>query len=283
MVTNECVQRCGSIYDNPNTTIILSSSLAEAIRLGQEMDVEREISQDLIEQQESFVVAEMAKLGNPFHNEHHTLEVARRAYDMAMNTGRFSLNELRLLYLAGLYHDFDHAGVTYRQLVKDEKFSNEEVAAIAFDEFLGQHLSIQQRIIGQGLIVSSSFGQLGCVKLPKPELERNYQPWTEMEWILHLADISSVDCSFAKFLEHGQDLIAEMRQHNVACPKCWSEFIRFEDGFVRYFLAELEQARTSIAAFDYACLKRRAQQALMAIADLAEIDIPAITQRLAAE
>ena len=266
MTTHQRVQGCQGVCENPNTVVILSPTLAEAIASGQE-DVEQEISQELVDQQELFVVAAMAKLGNPFHNERHVLEVAQRAYSMAMNAGQYTQNELRLLYLAALYHDFDHAGVTYRQLVKGGEFSNEEVAAIAFDEQLGRHLGISQRVTAQGLIVSTSFGQLGNAKLPKPELKRDYRPWTSMEWILHLADVSSVDCSFKSFLAHGQDLLAEMRQHQTMTPKCWCEFLAFEEGFLRYFMVELENSKAALAKFDYLRLKRRAQNALAKIAN----------------
>ena len=82
------------------------------------------------------------------------------------------------------------------------------------------------------------------------------------EQILHLADIASVDCTFDALLAHGRELMAEMRQHHVPGPKSWSEFLSFQEGFVHYFVAELEQARASISVFDYTRLKRRAQQML---------------------
>ena len=111
----------------------------------------------------------------------------------------------QILELAALFHDYGHAGNTYRQLVPTalrSDLSNEEYSALRADEIVGERLNVQQRVALQGLILATSFGQANLERIPEPIREtayRPYQPTTKLEMLLAFADVAGGLVDFAAF------------------------------------------------------------------------------------
>jgi HD superfamily phosphodiesterase len=78
----------------------------ENLRTGRAFDTLRTLN---LNPQHLGVIAgpQNSSVNAPYHNSQHLLTVAKYAYDMGIHY-KLKADEMRVLYLAALYHDFDH-------------------------------------------------------------------------------------------------------------------------------------------------------------------------------
>jgi len=79
---------------------------------------------------------------NPYHNFYHTITVVKNIYSIS-NSMKIDENIIRLLLIAGIFHDFDHSGgkfpddynitnaiIKFNQFTKESKEDNEFIESI---------------------------------------------------------------------------------------------------------------------------------------------------------
>ena len=163
--------------NNPNTKQPISQSLRNAIAADSKWDqqADQTISDAIFSEVEEQILADLSKLKHPYHDKHPTQNVIAGVTELAELAG-LDEAEKQLLRVAALFHDYDHAGNTFRQTVADavrNDISNEEYAAIKADEAVGQYLSVPQRLQLQGIILATSFAQSNPDNLPDSSYQRD--------------------------------------------------------------------------------------------------------------
>jgi len=131
--------------------------------------------------------------------------------------GTFPPYEEQILYFAALFHDW----------VSDEKES-----AIAFDRFLRKrHFSLYQRILGQGLIMGTTYPRKNLPR--KEDKERDYTPQTDMEKILAIEDLSGYKRTWEEWIDESLRVL----QEGSTRPKTLLEWLKNQFAFLQYVLS----------------------------------------------
>jgi len=163
-----------------------------------------------------------------YHNTHHALDVYESVEELLMikkllgerkiiQEGTFPPYEEQILYFAALFHDW----------VSDEKES-----AIAFDRFLRErHFSLYQRILGQGLIMGTTYPRKNLPR--KEDKERDYTPQTDMEKILAIADLSGYKRTWEEWIDESLRVL----QEGSTRPKTLLEWLKNQFAFLQYVLS----------------------------------------------
>jgi hypothetical protein len=121
--------------------------------------------------------------------------------------------------------------------------SNEEFAAKVADNHLESALSVRQRLVLQGLILSTSFGQANPANLPDVEgviLQRNYTPKTDLEKLIAFADIGR----FILGPNHHLDGSLKMLEELGNIPQSFDTWLAGEKGFLKYIQIRFDQIKT---------------------------------------
>jgi hypothetical protein len=163
-----------------------------------------------------------------YHNINHALAVYGGVEELLtikkmlgerriIQESSFAPYEEQVLYLAALFHDW----------VSDEKES-----AIAFDRFLREkHFSLYQRILGQGLIMGTTYPRRNSTQNNRKE-QRDYTPQTDMEKILAIADLSGYKLSWEEWIDESGRVL----QEGTARPKTLIEWMRNQMLFLEYVI-----------------------------------------------
>ena len=184
------------------------------------------------------ILAKLEKLENPYHARLHTEQVVQ-CFEILCSHTNIVKNDRLLGISAAITHDDGHCGSTYRQLtsgrnVAGTNLSNEEFAFLTTDRDYGYLFSVRQRLILQGLHLSTSFGQSKHAKLPAAPkgvvLMREYAPETKLEVLLAFADISRFMLGADKHMDGSLKLLEESGNK----PECFEKWLEGEKGFFSY-------------------------------------------------
>ncbi len=185
----------------------------------------------------------LAELPHAYHNLAHTKDRVLPCAIEYAREARLSPVDAQLLELAALYHDDQHAGATYRQLVRyviGPRHSNEELAAIQAIDETKDLLSAAQSNILRDAILATSFGQNQIDKLPAEHVEllyRPYKPVTQIEKLLAFADVSNYRYGLVPFLQDNLSLIKESGADGI--PETFADFIKTRFGLLGYVESKL--------------------------------------------
>lgn len=213
--------RLTSLVKNPNTATIVAPTLArdissKGLQSEQPVAIIRAIKK---------VQSELRKATLPYHNYAHSADLNRRIQLMRQSAGPETQSSVdwNMLTLAAWAHDLAHSGSPYRQLQQNSHaptLSNEEYACIIVDNLLQTTLGTTERLILQGLILATSFGQTHT-QAPNKALVRRYRPYSPAEHILALADIGAAPiegfdkwCSDA--IKLGHELLGHTLDHDTS-------------------------------------------------------------------
>lgn len=240
------------VSTNPNLKSIISPALKSAIVYEGNLETSGSLglSNDQFEEIKENILEKIAALNLPYHNEKHTLKVLARVQTLAEVIG-LDESEIRLLSLAALFHDYGHSGNSYRQATQADKnnLSNEEYAALIADEHLLLYLNVRERLVLQGLVLSTSFDQKSLEDVPNSSYQRDYEPHTKLEKILAFADVFHMDCPFDEWITEGFSVIPEMSPEKR--PVDMDSYIKKTSGFLGYVQAKLDDLKEDLPAKEY--------------------------------
>lgn len=247
--------------ENANTQRIFSEALQRDLQNPNTQGIRKPLTDADFSMLKYRVLSSMPNL--PYHNREHVELVMHRVEEAARACGRTE-REVTLLKLAAMYHDYDHAGNTYRQDVPGadrNDLTNEEYAAIAADNDLKDYLTVDERVTLQGLILATSFGQnqnaldAAFKGAQRPELVRPYSATTDLENILALADVSNFDLTFDSWLKDNYNVVTETPVSRR--PESFDEFLRQRTGFLGYVQMRLDAVKELMmpSVYDASCAK----------------------------
>lgn len=159
-----------------------------------------------------------------YHVPQHTLKVyaaTEKLLKLLERRIRIPESDRQVVLLAAMCHDLRHYGRTIRQDYTDDGFSNEEIAAMVGDHFMRDAgFSLRQRLMFQGLIIGSTFGN------------NEIAPQTELEKLLAIADLAAgaFDENFEDFIRNTKLVNFEEREpgdRNENYQELFHELSRF--------------------------------------------------------
>jgi hypothetical protein len=207
------------------------------------------LSPETVATLQSGAIAAMEGAPHPYHNAVHVRRVLERVRELS-RVASLSPLDTQLLELGAAFHDFGHAGNTYRQLVPSaprNDLSNEEFAALAADEAVATYLAPCQRRALQGLILATSFGQGDPEGIPaaiRATAYRPYRPVTVLEKLLAFADVSNALVSVEMF--DGESAAVAAEGGLAALPGSMDEYFRRQLSFLQFVRARLEAIAASL-------------------------------------
>jgi hypothetical protein len=184
-----------------NAKKIISSDLREDIKtLGIDKSQDKEFDMVIFKDIKNEVIGKLKEIDsvrkNPYHNAEHAIEVLGRARKL-MEKIILPLSRRQIVELSALFHDYDHCGRTHR--FEPDGLSNEEYACLHADKYAKSiGFSVHQRILVQGLIIGTTFGN--------PQIG----PKTELEKLLAIADVGGFEKSFEKWIEDSANVLKEV-------------------------------------------------------------------------
>ena len=220
-------------YNHQNydpTRPVISPALQEACSnevLWNEAD--RQLPREVLTNTASQILAEIKAQSLQYHNHLHTIDVIERAavLSSALLVSPAPLDR-QMLQIAALMHDYGHAGKPKRQQtpgVDRPDLSNEEYAALKADEIFAAHISVQQRLLLQRLILATTYYDSNEEQKVSP-----YRPLSDLEKVLALADLGTFDRGFKNWFRDSLLVLAENSSlgDNVSGP----DFIRKLSNFI---------------------------------------------------
>ena len=201
----------GIVCENPNTQTIISPDLRLAMQSqkpGPRPD--RVLPEELFVSLKAKILTEQRENGHDYHNDIHALTVMRRVSRLCDSLQDPVIeSERQLLQIAALMHDYGHAGRLERDLAEQAErpdLSNEEYAALKADEFFGRHLSLDQRLRLQGLILATSYYFASQNGNSQPH---TYHAYTNSEKVLALADLGTFEEGVDRWIEDSFKVLSE--------------------------------------------------------------------------
>jgi len=236
--------------NNPNTKNHLSESLRDLIQADKDWDTyeDREVPENLYTKIEKSVLKDLDKLSHPYHNKQHTQNVISRAMELA-ESAQLGSKDKQLLRIAALFHDYDHAGNTFRQSVEGcerNDISNEEFAAIKADEIVGNLLSPCQRLSLQGMILATSFAQNNPDMLPDYSYQRDYKPIEKLEKFLAFSDINNLEDSLEDWMAQNYAILQESGRGGIADN--FDKYLEGKLSFLSYVQMKLDDVKPFISS-----------------------------------
>jgi hypothetical protein len=205
------VDNDGTVRENPNTQTVISPDLRLAIQSqkpGARPD--RILPEELFVALKAKILTEQRENGHDYHNDMHALTVMRRVARLCDSLqDPVTDAERQLLQIAALMHDYGHAGRLERNLAEHAErpdLSNEEYSALKADEFFGRHLSLDQRLRLQGLILATSYyfaTKNAAARAPV------YLAYTNSEKVLALADLGTFEEGVDRWVEDSFKVLSE--------------------------------------------------------------------------
>ena len=245
---NDIVIELRGMTDNPNTAVILSPLLQQAQEANPEwlLEESKEIDEDRYQTIVGRVLQDLSQLPHAYHNVEHTRTVLGRVEKLASQSS-LDASQTRMVQLAALFHDYGHAGQTFRQEVigvDRSDLSNEEYAAIIADEMLGEYLSVPQRVQLQGLILATTFGQQNAAAIPDASYLRDYTPTTSLEKLLSFADINSLEDSMSDWMRENFAVLEESA--TIPITQSFDDYLEGRLKFLDYMKSKLESVESML-------------------------------------
>jgi hypothetical protein len=229
---------------NPNTRCIISPKLVEdmAGTPGWEYEAPIMVSEDVLADLISEVLSEYPIW--PYHSRTHIESVLARVERLAFHAG-LDAYDTQILKLGALFHDYDHCGFTLRQVIQGGDWSNEEVSAYLTDLRVSSLLTVRQRVILQGLILATAFGQRDEAglkeKYPTLDLVREYRPFTDLERLLAFADVNQLEGTDEERMRDDLSVLRESLRHAPA--PSFERYVAGRAAFLAYLATKVADVK----------------------------------------
>lgn len=248
---------CKKVSREQTKISIIMSSLLEEKKLFVEQPLQK--TKEIIESLRTTLKNRLEKLTNKYHNKQHAEDVATNLQTLLANlenTNLFSDKIKLLLVECALRHDDGHSGNTFRQdvfsdddLISDD-LSNEEYAVILLEEDFRGKLNIEDINFMVAHILATSFGQNDISKFPKNKEHyyRSYEPKTDSQKLLALADVMGFNKGWDKWVEDSFCLYEESKQ---SVPDNVDEWIKRQKNFVNNYIQPLLKSVENLLKQEY--------------------------------